>query len=103
MPGPIKAAKGKRQRENAKALVAFSKEHNRLEVAYALQLSDDKTLQQLGDALTDRAFDRVTLATMAKNYGVSYKRIATFVFEAKVGPGKEPVEFRETPAEAHNP
>jgi hypothetical protein len=88
MAGPIDSAKNAKQRENAKAIVKFSKMHERKEIANALQLSDDPILKQLGDALTDKNYLRCSVALMARNYGVSYRKLATCVFESKIDEGK---------------
>lgn len=86
--GAIRSAKGKRNKENARALVKFEDQHPRREIAYALQLSGEQAMITLGEALTDEAFKRVTLATLARNHGISFKRIAQCFFETKVDEGK---------------
>lgn len=88
MPTPINSAKTRNQRENATAIVKYCKTHPRSEIAYALQLSDDPLLKQLGEALTDRAHRRTTVAMMARKYNVSYRKIATCVFDYSIDEGK---------------
>lgn len=83
----VSMAKSERGKESAKQLVAFAEAYPRLEIAYALQLTEDPVMRQLGDALTDQAFDRMTLATMARNYGVSFKKIAAAFFETRKDEG----------------
>lgn len=75
-------------KRSEKFIRSMEKDVPRHDMAYALQLSEDQTLRQLGDMMTDSGYSRWSVARLCKELNVSYERLASCYHKSKVDEGK---------------